>query len=91
MDKKEIGKIYNSKGTYILCSGFEMKKNTFGNDICIMQGVVVRQDDVMSDFRVGDYSTGWTGSFGVFNEAEEIVVLDNKNWKEYKEIGTCPG
>lgn len=78
---KDIGKIYNSGRTYIMCTGSGKSEKTFS-------GVVVRQDDLTSDHKVGDYSTTWTE--GVFKETDDSVVIDNKSWRERLEIGDYP-
>lgn len=78
---KEIGKVYNSGRTYILCTGP-------GNSDKVFSGVVVRQDDKTSEHIVGNYSNTWTE--GVFKETDESVVIDNKTWRERMDIGNCP-
>ena len=78
---KEVGKIYNSGRTYVLCTGP-------GKDDKVFSGVVVRQDDNTSDHMVGHYSTSWT--IGVFKETEDSVNIDNKTWRERLDIGVCP-
>jgi len=78
---KDIGKVYSSGRTYIMCTGPGKLEKTFS-------GVVVRQDDETSDHQVGNYSTTWTE--GVFEETEDSVIIDNKTWRERLEIGVCP-
>jgi hypothetical protein len=78
---KEIGKVYNSARTFVLCTGPGKYEKVFS-------GVVVKQDDETSDHVVGNYSTTWTE--GVFKETDETVLIDNKTWRERMELGVCP-
>jgi hypothetical protein len=79
---KEIGKVYNSGRTWILCTGS-------GRSDKVFSGVVVRQDDETSDHQVGNYSNTWTD--GVFKESHETVTIDNSTWRERFEIGESSG
>lgn len=79
---KEIGKVYNSGRTWILCTGP-------GRSDKVFSGVVVKQDDETSDHQVGNYSNTWTD--GVFKESDETVTIDNSTWRERFEIGESPG
>jgi hypothetical protein len=81
--EKEVGKLYVSGKTVILCTGSGTSERTFS-------GVVVKQKDPTSYHQVGDHSNSWTTS--VFDrEYEDHVVLDNTRWKERVEMGHSPG
>jgi hypothetical protein len=80
---KEKGKMYVSGGCVVLCTGP-------GKSEAFFSGVVVQQDDPISDHQLSSYCDGWVSV--VFNkEYEKHVVLDNMRWKERVEIGNCPG
>lgn len=80
---KERGKIYRYGTTIVLCTGKGIHDQRFA-------GVVIGQENSSgSEIRIGNYSETWNTD--VFREYEGEIILDNKNWKPYVEIGTSPG
>lgn len=79
---KEVGKVYTTGRTYILCTGLGQTEKVFS-------GVVVKQTDETSDHQVGVYSSTWTD--GVFKEADESIIIDNTSWRPRYELDNTPG
>lgn len=61
---KEVGKVYCTDRTYVLCTGVGCSEETFS-------GVVVKQTDKTSEHVVGLHSNGWTN--GIFKECDKDV------------------
>lgn len=78
---KEVGKVYTTGKTYVLCSGPGKSEKTFS-------GVVVKQTDETSDHYVGSYSSTWTD--GVFKESDDSVIIDNQTWRLRYALNTTP-
>ena len=78
------GKLYKSGGLTVMCTGEGISDKRF-------TGVVIKQNDITSDFKVGDYSKSWTSGMDIFKEVLEPVTINNNDWKEHIESGTCSG
>lgn len=68
----EIGKIYESFGTFVLCTG---NKQVFGMIGQVFQGVVVKTDGG-EDAYLGQYSDTW--SSGQFKKTNKKIKLNNE-------------
>lgn len=94
MEKKEIGKLYVSNGTVVLCTAVNKVKPTWGK-YSTMSGIVVQQEHSIgkyfspSNLVVGTFSDTWNEQ--VFEEYTDSITLDNAQWKPMVEIGCSPG
>lgn len=92
--EKVVGKLYVSKHKerrsgrlkthklIVLCTtGVSTSLKTFS-------GVVVKQTDETSDYKVGDSSTSWTSH--LFSEYDKSIKLSNADWKPNLDIGCSP-
>ena len=68
----EVGKIYESFGTFVLCTG---NKQVFGMIGQVFQGVVVKTDGGEEAY-LGQYSDTW--SSGQFKKTNKKIKLNNE-------------
>lgn len=78
---KEVGKVYTTGRTYVLCSGHGINGEFFS-------GIVVKQTDETSHHQVGVYSSSWTN--GRFKETDTNFEIDNYDWIERFNLDETP-